>query len=305
MKILVTGGCGFMGSHIARRLATDGHEVSVIDRDIRLAKSRIGDTVKDIFVGAVNCCNREDIIKEVCKIKPEAIIHLAAETVAKHCDLNPDYAIDSNIGGLANTLLAAYCSSVKRFVFVSSSFVYGDFQYVPADEMHPTRPRTIYGGTKLTGEAMVAPFCQRFGIEWVTVRPSAVYGEFDNNHRVVQVLLENALNGKRLKIEGADTKLDFTYIGDVVEGVLLALLKTNAVNQIFNITRGEGRSLRELSTIIAEQVGAVEIDYFNKNVDNPVRGTLDINKAKNILGYIPQWSLEDGIKKYLEWMRSQ
>lgn len=304
-RILVTGGCGFLGSHVAKKLARAGYDVTVFDRDVSRVRAKFVDEVDGISVAVGDCCDRFGMLRIADKAKPEIVVHMAAEAVAKVCDLNPDNAMDSNLGGLSNALLAARSVGARRFVFVSSSFVYGDFQYIPADEEHPKNPKGIYGGTKLAGEAITKAFCERFGIAWVIVRPSAVYGAFDTNGRVVQRLLEHALAGEALRLDGVDSKLDFTYIEDAVEGIYLATLKPEAEGEIFNITRGEGRSLKELADIITGLVPSAKIVEGDANDTKPQRGALDISKAKSVLGYNPQWSLKQGVIKYHQWMKGQ
>ena len=293
MKILVTGGCGLLGASITNHLSE--YEAIALDRDVSPRGRKVNGYK---IVG--DCYDREGMAQIVDGVKPEVVIHLAAESIIKDCDDNPANAIDTNLTGLTNMLLAS--REVERFVFISSSFVYGDFQYTPT-EGHPKNPKGIYGGTKYAGEILTKTFCNRYGIEWVIVRPSAVYGATDINKRVVQVLLENALQGKPLVLEGANSKLDFTYLDDAVEGICLASL-SGFKNEAFNITRGEGRSLTELAGIIQNLIPC-EIIEGKENGLRPKRGALDITAARCRLGYNPQWSLENGVKKYLEWMMAQ
>jgi nucleoside-diphosphate-sugar epimerase len=182
--------------------------------------------------------------------------------------------------------------------------VYGDFQYFPADENHSLNPKGVYGGTKLAGEVLTKTFCSRFGIDWTVIRPSAVYGDGDGNHRVVQVLLEHALNGEPLILEGSEQSIDFTYVEDTAKGIYLAITKEEGKNQIFNITRGIGRTLGELALIIAELIPNTKIVTSAHDKNRPVRGALDIRKAKVLLGYEPTWGLEKGVKQYLADMKS-
>ncbi len=296
MKVLITGGVGFLGSYLCRRFEQAQWEVIAFDidtygaqeifegYDIRVVEGDVRDSVK--------------IDGTISEFKPDLVLHLAAKSVASYCDQHAFLALDTNVGGLYKTLCAL--NNVNRFVFISSSFVYGDFKYRPADEEHPLQPRGIYGGTKQSGETLTKTYCERFGIDWVIVRPSAVYGIGDRNRRVVQALLENAINGEPLEIQGADQLIDFSYITDTVEGIYLASTKEQASKQTYNITRGEGKSLGYLAELIKKYVPSAEIIEKQHDIRRPIRGALDISKARRELGYKPQVSLEEGIEKYYE-----
>lgn len=293
MKYFINGSCGFLGSHLSERLLKEGYEVVALDIDTSRKISKGIKVIKGTVLDKISLWNH---IKEH---KPDAIIHLAAESIAKECDKNPAIAMETNIGGLINALNAAKTFEVPYFTFISSSFVYGDFQFSPAIESHPLNPKGIYAGTKLAGEILTQTFCKRYGIDFTIIRPSAVYGYGDRNNRVVQVLLENAIEGKPLVLEGAEQIIDFTYKLDTVDGIFRAVTKQEGRNQIFNITRGEGRTLSELSKIICQLIPDTQVIESKHDENRPKRGALDISKARNLLGYDPKWSLEEGVKQYL------
>jgi nucleoside-diphosphate-sugar epimerase len=295
LRILITGGTGFIGSNLSQLLLKQKHEVMIFDKDIFGFRCGI-----DQWVVRGDCKNMNQINVAIDELEPEVIVHLAAVAVATECDNNPYYAMENNINGLRNVLVCAREFKVRRVIFISSSFVYGDFQYIPADELHPLNPKGIYGGTKVVGEYLTKTFCNRFGIEWTIIRPSAVYGFGDKNRRVVQVLLENAIQNIPLVLNGAEERMDFTCVDDTADGIARACVSENAVGQIFNITRGEGRSLNELAEIIRGLVPNVKIEKAEMNGFRPKRGALDISKARSLLGYEPKWGLEEGVKKYYE-----
>ena len=212
-----------------------------------------------------------------------------------------------NLVGTVNVLESIReVDSVKRFVYASSSMVYGDFERMPADEKHPTNPLDVYGGTKLSSEILTRVYSKQYGIKYTIIRPSAVYGPTDVNRRVTQIFVENALMGKPLALHnGGESKLDFTYVEDTANGFVLALRSKKAENEAFNITRGEGRSLKELAEIIQRLVPGTRIERkeASKDEKRPERGTLDISKARKLLGYKPQYSLEEGMKMYVEFVK--
>jgi nucleoside-diphosphate-sugar epimerase len=213
--------------------------------------------------------------------------------------------VSTILNGTVNVLESVRdVDSVDRFAYTSSSMIYGDFQYRPADEEHPTNPKGVYGGTKLGGEVITRSFSNQYDIEHVIVRPSAVYGPTDANRRVSQIFVERALNGEPLELHGGGTqKLDFTFVEDTAQGFALAALEDNAANETFNITRGEGRSIRELAEVVGSHVGGVETIETEARMSRPKRGALDIEKAQRLLGYEPQYSLEDGMEQYVQFVQ--
>lgn len=295
MRILIFGSCGFIGSNLYQLLLKQKHEVIAFDKQVVGFKCGVNQ-----WVVKGDCKNMNQVDDTMRELNPEVVVHLVAVSVATECDKNPYHAMENNINSLRNVLVASRECKIRRVIFISSSFVYGDFQYFPADENHPLNGKGVYAGTKLAGEYLTKCFCDRYGIEWVIIRPSAIYGYGDKNHRVVQVLLENAINGKPLVLNGVEEKMDFTCVDDTVDGITRACMSENANGQIFNITRGEGRSLNELAGIISGLVPNVRIEKAEMNGFRPKRGALDISKARDLLGYEPKWGLEEGVKKYYE-----
>jgi nucleoside-diphosphate-sugar epimerase len=236
---------------------------------------------------------------------PDVVVHLAAIPLATASNRFSEEAIQINLNGTVSVLEAVRATpSVRRVVFVSSSFVYGHFQYQPADEEHPTDPIDVYGGAKLAGEALTKGFGRRFGVEFVVVRLSAVYGPTDANRRVTQIFVERALRGEPLVLhEGGHTRVDFTYCEDAAAGVAAAALAARAANEVFNITRGEGRSIRDLTRVLADIVPGTTTEKRGDDDGRPVRGALAVDKARQLLGYEPRWALEDGIAEYVAFVR--
>ncbi|MGH2403191.1 MAG: NAD-dependent epimerase/dehydratase family protein [bacterium] len=315
-RMFITGGLGFLGFYTAKELLGHGHEVTAydacfnyiepqkstyraqLDRRVRALGSRVriirGDT-RDLTALAT-------ALKDTA---PEVVVHLAAVPLATAANKFSTEAIQVNLyGTMALLEVMRTVPSVRRVVFVSSSFVYGNFRYEPADEEHPTDPIDVYGGTKLSGEALVKGYARRFGIEFVIVRPSSVYGPTDANRRVTQIFIESAITGRPLILhDGGQSRLDFTYCEDAARGFVLAALHPAAANEVFNITRGEGRSIRELAEVIGALVPGTRIDSQHETEKRPERGTLDISKARRVLGYEPQISLEEGMKRYVAYVR--
>ncbi|MCJ7734997.1 MAG: NAD-dependent epimerase/dehydratase family protein, partial [Anaerolineales bacterium] len=191
---------------------------------------------------------------------------------------------------------------VDRFVYISSSMIYGDFEEIPAPEDHPKRPKDIYGGTKYAGEVLTETYSRRYGIPYSIVRPSAVYGPYDVNRRVSQIFIENALLGKPITLYGGGYQaLDFTYVEDIADGIIKVMFHEKAVGNAFNITYGHGYTLREFADILSTHIKDLDVRVVEEeDVFRPKRGALSIQKARDLVGYDPQVSLEEGIKRYLK-----
>lgn len=318
MKILITGGAGLIGYYITKELADLGDEIIIYDLFLNYIEPSISyyntylkmrleeiESKSTIIKGDVR--NKEFFFEALKKYKPEVIINLAALPIATLSNKYSEDAFEINIRGVVNILECIKKSAfVKRFVYASSSMVYGNFQYSPADEKHPLNPIDVYGGTKLAGEILTKVYNKQYGINYTIIRPSAVYGPTDANRRVTQIFIENALSKKPVILHnGGQSTLDFSYVEDVAHGFVLAIKSEKAKNEIFNITRGEGRSLKELTEIIKKFVPELEIKYKDapKDEKRPERGTLDISKAKKLLKFYPKYSLEKGTEKYIEFVK--
>lgn len=315
-KVFITGGAGFIGYFITKQLIERGYEVVIYDAFINYIsplqshypyylEMRLRDIEGHAQLTRGDIRSRGLLEKTLNENKPDIVIHLAAIPIATVCNRFSEDAIQINLNGTVTLLEAVRnCDSIRRIVYASSSFVYGDFQRVPADEEHPTSPIDIYGGTKLSGEIITKAFSKRFGVEYTIIRPSAVYGPTDANQRVSQKFIENALLGKALTLHsgGAD-KLDFTYVEDAASGFVLAAFSPQAKNETFNITRGEGRSMKEFAQILSQLVPNVTMVEQPSDEVRPSRGALDISKARRLLGYEPRYCLEEGLKLYVDFVK--
>lgn len=314
-KILITGGAGFIGYYITNELLSMNNEVIIYDaflnyisplesRYQEYLEYRLNDIKNKAHVIRGDIRNGRYFVKVLNDTKPEIVIHLAAIPIAKASNQFSEEAIQINLGG---TITALECiksvNCVKRFIFTSSSFIYGDFQYEPADESHPTKPIDIYGATKLSGEIFTRSFGSKFGIEYTIIRPSAVYGPTDANRRVTQILVENAISGEPLIMHnnGLD-RVDFTFVKDTAHGFVLAALSDKAKNETFNITRGEGKSILDLVNALRPLYPDLNIVQKPQDDKRPNRGALDIRKAKSALGYEPKYDLQSGMHEYVDFL---
>lgn len=317
-RVFITGGCGFVGSYLARELLKEGCEVLLFDAFLNyidpftsnyqhFLKERMKDLIGKVRIERGDIRVQKRIQQIMNDWKPEGVVHLAALPSAKESTMYPTEALQINVDGTLSVLEGIKaCGSVKRFVFTSSSFVYGHFKRPIADEEHPTDPIDVYGGTKLTGEILTKSYASQHDFQYVIVRPSAVYGFGDCNRRVTQILIDNAMRGKPLILHGGGhSKIDFTYATDVADGFRRALLVPEGANQTFNITRGNARSVLEFATEVKKHFPKAELIEKPSDTSRPERGTLSIEKAKKLLGYNPKVDIEQGIAEYITLLKER
>jgi len=317
-RYLLVGGAGFIGSKIAHKLLDKGHEVFVLDKFNQFVSpfdadynTTISDRFRDIL-GAVTIIRGDaryldDVERAIEQAAPERIIHLANMPISKLSNVHVTEAIDSTVSTTVNLLKCCKSlKSLKRFVYISSSMVYGDFQYTPADEEHPRNPKGVYGTSKLAGEVFTRGLSNEFKVPFAIVRPSAVYGPTDMNKRVSQIFMDNAIDNKPIVLKGgSSTKLDFTYIEDIADGIILVSQHEKADGEVFNITYGQGRSLLEFVEILKKYQPDLEYTIEEHDQEMPFRGSLSIEKAQSLLGYQPQFNLETGIRNYYAYKKNE
>ncbi len=313
MKFLVTGGLGLIGHNIVQRLQARGEQTAIIDTKTtygiipqaeidylmseRLAKINNHPVYNtDISLGGL-------VDWVVGKEKPNVIIHCASFPRQKVVNANPALGADVMMRGLINLLESAKTHGVERFVYISSSMVYGDFEdQVREDD--ECNPQGQYGIMKLAGEWLVKDYARRCGFEYVIIRPSAVYGPLDVEDRVVAKFMLAARRGGVLKVNGANETLDFTYVDDAADGIVAAATRIMCRNMTFNITKSHSVSLLQAAEMIVRIVGSGTIEVRDKDADFPSRGALNIDRARTILGYDPKVDVEEGFQKYHEWLEN-
>lgn len=324
-RYFITGGEGFIGYHLCQELASRGQDVVTYDAQkhyVPLEQSywptyqqyRKETIDRDHVTQVRGDTTDRGLLKETLSThEPDYIIHLAALPIANISNKYPEEARGNIFEGTITLMdvLREVDFEFERVVYTSSSMVYGDFpqdedgNIVPAREDDDCEPLGIYGSMKLSGEHVTRAYSHRFGMPYSIVRPSAVYGPTDCNRRVTEIFLTSALEGERLRLDnGGRHKLDFTYVKDLVDGFLLAAEHPGAENETFNMTRGEGRSIRELAEVVCDLVPGTETYNKEENVYRPNRGALDISKARDRLDYAPKHSLEEGMAEYHDFVTS-
>ena len=309
-KILITGGLGFIGHNVVK-LLQDEHQVTVYDSLTNygiLNQTELDWLMKKREIGITGPVFTEDIRDRVklarvwAVANPDVVIHLASFPRAKVVNSDPVMGSDVMMTALMSMLTLAKESRTKRFVYVSSSMVYGDFQS-GTTEFATCNPQGSYAIFKYAGELLVKDFCKKNGMDYTIVRPSAVYGPLDVEDRVVSKFLINAMRGQPLKINGAGEVLDFTYVSDIAQGLSLAATSENAANETFNVTRGAGHTLMRAALLaISVTNSSSQLIMSDKDALFPSRGSLDVGKAKLLLNYEPKVDIEEGFKLYADWL---
>lgn len=205
--------------------------------------------------------------------------------------------------GLLNLLEAAKNNHVCKFIYISSSMVYGDFTDDVTEDAE-CHPQGQYGIMKLAGEWLVRDYSRRGFFNHVIIRPSAVYGELDVEDRVISKFLLTAMRSGTLKVNGATETLDFTYVGDAADGIVAAALSTTANDQTYNITKSHSWSLLDAANLAVKIVGRGSVEVRDKDTDFPSRGALNIDAARRDFGYDPKVDIEEGFQRYYEWLNS-
>jgi UDP-glucose 4-epimerase len=316
-RVLVTGGAGFIGAHTCAALAAAGAEAIAVDPLRTYSFSfdahhwhginyRREVLLRDATIAVASTENRDEMRRVMLDTKPDYILHLGALPLATVARVSADHAFESILRGTFNLVeLALELGSIRKFLYVSSSMVYGDFTKTPMPETERTAPKDPYGGMKLAGEVIVQTFSRAQGLPHAIVRPSAVYGPTDMNDRIVQRFVECALWGRPLTVVDPDgTTLDFSYVKDVAQGLVKALLSP-VENETFNITAGRGRTLRELYDLLRERFPDMPVEVAEQTDDfRPKRGALDVSKARALIGYEPEYPLERGLLEYVDYLAS-
>ena len=313
MKILVTGGKGFIGSKIVEMLSVD-HKITVVDNNDTY-NIMTNTQLKNLYkwrmrnwnMGNIQIIDGDVLDRLVClqafSHNPDIVIHLATYPRAKIVDNDPILGIPKVINTTTNLLWHSEKWNIRKFVYVSSSMVYGDF-VDGMKEDGKTKPKNIYGEAKLTGERLVKLFSKRDGLNYNIIRPSGVYGPGDMPDRVVSKFFEKAMNNQAITLHNGENKVDFTYRRDAARGIILAALSPVA-NVSFNMTAGKATSLRTLAEKILALTGSdSDIEDIGNHVLYPMRGTLDIGRAKDLLGYEPEYNLDEGLASYYDWLKN-
>ena len=313
MNILVTGGLGLIGHNVVRRLQAQGHTVSIIDTktnydiipqeeiDHLIAQRSQGlDLTKYYCLDIVNKWTMESCFSVD---KPEIVIHMASFPRQKVVNAHPGRGSRTMSEGLLNLLDHSNKYEVRKFVYISSSMVYGDFKD-DVKEDYECKPQGQYGILKLAGEWLVKDYARRTDLVHTIIRPSAVYGPLDVEDRVISKFILRAMRGQPLQVNGAQETLDFTYVDDAADGIVAAALSDRTDNKTYNITKSHSHSLLDAARLAVKVAGKGEIVVGNRDLDFPSRGALNIDAARRDFGFDPKVDVAEGFQNYYDWLKN-
>ena len=313
MNILVTGGLGLIGHNVVRRLQAQGHTVSIVDTktnydiipqeeiDYLIAQRSQGlDLTKYYCLDIVNKWTIESCFSVD---KPDIVIHMASFPRQKVVNAHPGRGSRTMSEGLLNLLDHSNTYGVRKFIYISSSMVYGDFKDDVTEDAE-CLPQGQYGILKLAGEWLVKDYARRTGLAYTIIRPSAVYGPLDVEDRVISKFILNAMRGIPLKVNGAGETLDFTYVDDAADGIVAAALSDRTDNKTYNITKSHSHSLLDAANLAVKVAGKGEIIVGNRDLDFPSRGALNIDAARRDFGFDPKVDVAEGFQNYYNWLKN-
>ncbi|SFS68412.1 SDR family NAD(P)-dependent oxidoreductase [Halostagnicola kamekurae] len=314
MNVLVTGGAGFIGSHIAHRLLAEGHHVVVLDvldpyyntaikeRNLKLCHEEGGDR----FTFVEGSITDEALVREVVSSNDvEFVYHQAAQAGVRTSVENPKKPHEINTGGLLNLLIAADEHGVERVVNASSSSVYGEVDYLPYDEDHQNVPQSPYGVTKLTAEHYCRVWNDLYDVNTVSLRYFTVYGPRMRPNMAITNFTSRCLNGRPPVIygDGQQTR-DFTYIDDVVDANLSLLETSVADGEVMNIGSTGTITIEALAEHVIDHTGAdVDLEYTDAKEADARHTHADVSKADELIDYEPSTAIRDGVDQFVDWYR--
>jgi len=305
-RAIVTGGGGFIGSHLSNLLQKNGYEVTVYDDFSNgSGKKNLSAGIKIVRGSILNV----ERFKVVCK-KTDVVFNLAVKPLTMSFD-KPEEVVRVNDYG--TYLVAKTCTELHcKMIHISSSEAYGTAITLPMKEGHPLFPHTIYAGSKAASEVYVRGFEKSYGLQMVIIRPFNSYGEFmrtDLYAAVIPKFFERILKKRPLVIHGTGKQTrDFTYVSDTCNGIMLADQTKNAIGNTFNIGQGKEVSIKTIASMMIKGYGEISGKNVNENFSfiaprkgDVMRHLADISHARKILGYKPEVSFKEGIRKYISW----
>lgn len=296
MKVLVTGGAGFIGSHLVDELINQGHDVLVVDNLITGSKHNIN--INAVFK---NIDIRSEQLQEVFfNFRPDVVYHLAAQVSVNKSQMSPLYDEEVNIHGTLNVLEQCKKFKIKQFVYSSSAAVYGSPAYLPVDEKHQTKPESFYGITKLTPELYIKIYSNLYNFKYNILRYSNVYGprqSYLGEGGVISIFLNNIIENKKIKVfgDGEQTR-DFIFVKDVVEANLACLY--SRTSGTYNISTKNEVSINEVLTVLKAKVDLpLVVEYKESRYGDIENSCLDNTLSAENLHWRPEYKLEEGLSE--------
>jgi len=309
MRILVTGGAGFIGSHLVERLLADKHDVAIVDDfndfyDPKIKRANISAFAKDVGVHEADLRSADKIADIFKKERFGAVFHLAARAGVRPSIQQPQLYYDTNVAGTLHLLEAARASGVERFIFASSSSVYGAAKKVPfSEEEHLTQTLSPYAATKIAGEFLCSTYSHLYKMRIVALRYFTVYGARQRPDLAIHQFTRKIDAGQPIDQFGdGTTRRDYTYIDDIIQGTMAALKYDAAMFDVFNLGESDTIQLKDLIAAIENVLGKkAKINRLPEQPGDMPLTCADISKARKLLGYDPKTKFEAGLPKFVDW----
>jgi UDP-glucuronate 4-epimerase len=309
MRILVTGGAGFIGSHLVEKLLATGHEVSIIDDfndfyDPRIKRANVAAFAGEIPIHQLDLRDGAAVTQLFHREKFDAIAHLAARAGVRPSIQQPQLYYETNVGGTLHLLEAARATGIERFIFASSSSVYGICREVPfSEEFRLTQTISPYAATKVAGEFLCSTYSHLYQMRIVALRFFTVYGARQRPDLAIHQFTRRILNSEPINQFGdGTTRRDYTYIDDIIQGVMAAFDYNGPLYDLFNLGESETIQLKDLISAIEKTVGKkAKINELPEQPGDVPLTCADISKARRLLGYNPTTPLSAGLPKFVDW----
>src|SRR5881396_1836267 len=309
MGILVTGGAGFIGSHLVEKLLAAGHEVVILDDfndfyDPQIKHTNIAGFAKNVTVCHVDLRDGAAVRNLFHRENVDAIAHLAARAGVRPSIQHPQLYYDTNVSGTLHLLEAARVTGVERFIFASSSSVYGASKTAPfSEEQHLIQTLSPYGATKVAGEFLCSTYSHLYNLRVLALRYFTVYGPRQRPDLAIHQFTRRIYAGQPIDQFGdGSTRRDYTYIDDVIQGTMVALQYEGSLFDIFNFGESDTIQLKDLIAAIEKALGKkAKINQLPEQPGDMPRTYADISKARKLLGYNPTTKLSEGLPKFVEW----
>jgi UDP-glucuronate 4-epimerase len=314
MRILVTGGAGFIGSHLVEKLLALGHNVAILDDfndfyDPQIKQANIAAVAKDVAVHHIDLRDSATVRNLFHREKFQTIAHLAARAGVRPSIQHPQLYYDTNVSGTLHLLDAARVTGLQRFIFASSSSVYGISKTVPfSEDQHLTQTISPYAATKIAGEFLCSTFSHLYQMRVIALRYFTVYGPRQRPDLAIHQFTRRIDAGQPIDQFGdGSTRRDYTYIDDVIEGTMAALKYDGPLFDIFNLGESETIQLKDLIAAIENALGKkAKINRLPEQPGDMPLTCADISKARKLLAYNPKTRLRDGLPRFIDWfLRTQ
>jgi len=309
MRILVTGGAGFIGSQLVENLLAAGHEVAILDDfndfyDPQIKRANIADFAKDVAVYRADLRDNASVRNVFRRDKYAIIAHLAARAGVRPSIQHPQLYYDTNVTGTLHLLEAARVTGVERFIFASSSSVYGASKAIPfSEDQHLTQTLSPYGATKIAGEFLCSTYSHLYQLRVVALRYFTVYGPRQRPDLAIHQFTRRIYAGQPIDQFGdGTTRRDYTYIDDIIQGTMAALDYEGPLFDIFNLGESETIPLKDLISAIENALEKkAKINRLPEQSGDMPLTCADISKARKLLGYNPTTRFSDGLPRFIDW----